>query len=415
MRGGYHDDADHARFLIPRTMHPPLHYDFFAPPRITFGWGRRRELGTIAKALGRRAFLVCGSKTLEAGGALDELRASLAGAGIAAESLGTIWREPEVADVDQVTTRLIECQPAADDFVLAVGGGSAVDLGKAVAAMATNREGESVQDYLEGVGRGLSITQSPLPFLAMPTTAGTGSEATKNAVISNQSPPFKKSLRSDAMVPRAVIIDPELSVSVNPRTTAHTGMDAITQLIESYISSRAKPIPRALALQGLRLAIASIEEVVANGSSRPAREAMAHAALLSGMALANSGLGMAHGVAAALGVLCHVPHGLACAVMLPATLRANREAALEDLAELARSTLGRRSLTDIDDSSVADAFIAHIESICRNIGIPRTLSEIGVEPRHVLDLVRGSRGNSMSGNPREIADEELTAILERML
>jgi alcohol dehydrogenase class IV len=396
-------------------MSPPLNYDFFAPPRITFGWGRRRELGTIAKALGRRAFLVCGSKTLEAGGALDELRASLAGAGIAAESLGTISREPEVADVDQFTKRLLECQPTADDFVLAVGGGSAVDLGKAVAAMATNRDAETVQDFLEGVGRGLSITRLPLTFLAMPTTAGTGSEATKNAVISNQTPPFKKSLRSDAMVPRAVIIDPELSVSVNPRTTAYTGMDAITQLIESYISCRAKPLPRALALQGLRLAIGSIEEAVAHGSSRPAREAMAHAALLSGMALANAGLGMAHGVAAALGVLCHVPHGLACAVMLPATLRANRETALVELAELARGTLDRRLVSGIDDSSAADAFIAHIESICRNVGIPRTLGEIGVEPRHLPDLVRGSRGNSMSGNPREIADAELSAILERML
>jgi alcohol dehydrogenase class IV len=217
------------------------------------------------------------------------------------------------------------------------------------------------------------------------------------------------------MVPRVVIVDPELSVSVNPRTTAYTGMDAITQLIESHISCRAKPIPRALALQGLQLAIGSIEEAVAIGSSRPAREAMAHAALLSGMALANAGLGMAHGVAAALGVLCQVPHGLACAVMLPATLRANRETALADLAELARGTLGRRLANDIDDSSAADAFIAHIESVCHNIGIPRTLSEIGVEPRHLPDLVHGSRGNSMSGNPRAIADAELTAILERML
>jgi alcohol dehydrogenase class IV len=396
-------------------MSPPLNYDFFAPPRITFGWGRRRELGTIAKAFGRRAFVICGSKTLEAGGVLDELLLLLVEAGIEVESLGAIVREPEIADVDTFTGRLIARKPIVGDLLLAVGGGSAIDLGKAVAAMATNRAGETVQDYLEGVGRGLTISRPPLQFIAMPTTAGTGSEATKNAVISNQNPPFKKSLRSNLMVPRAVIVDPELCVSVPPRTTASTGMDAITQLIESYISCNAKPIPRALAAAGLRLAVSSIEEVVRDGSSRPAREAMAHAALLSGMALANSGLGMAHGVAAALGVLCHVPHGLACAVMLPATLRANREAALVDLADLARGTLNRRTVSGIDDSSAADAFIAHIESICHNIGIPRTLSEIGVETRHLPDLVRGSRGNSMSGNPREIADGELTAILERML
>ncbi len=126
---------------------------------------------------------------------------------------------------------------------LRLGGGSAIDLGKAVAAMATNRQGESVADYLEGVGRGLRFTQPPLPVLAMPTTAGTGSEATKNAVISSYDPPFKKSLRSEQMVPCAVLVDPELSMSVPPQTTAFTGMDAITQLIESYISCRAKPIP----------------------------------------------------------------------------------------------------------------------------------------------------------------------------
>jgi alcohol dehydrogenase class IV len=191
-------------------------------------------------------------------------------------------------------------------------------------------------------------------------------------------------------------------------------MDAITQLIESYISCRARPIPRALTLRGLSLAMSSIEEAVADGSSRPAREAMAHAALLSGLALANAGLGMAHGVAAALGVLCNVPHGLACAVMLAPTLVANRDAATADLAALARATLDRRSMGD-DDNSAADALIRRIETLCRNIAIPRRLSEIGVEPRHLPDLVRGSRGNSMSGNPRPIADEELHAILERML
>src|SRR5262249_50269566 len=153
-------------------------------------------------------------------------------------------------------------------------------------------------------------------------------EATKNAVISSIEPPFKKSLRSDLMVPRVVLVDPELSVSVPPAVTAQTGIDAITQLIESYISRRATPIPRAMAVQGLQLALPAIGEAFENGNSRPSREAMSHAALLSGMALANSGLGMAHGVAAALGVHCNVPHGLACAVMLPVALRVNREVAL---------------------------------------------------------------------------------------
>jgi alcohol dehydrogenase class IV len=337
---------------------------------------------------------------------------TLTAAGVEAVSLGIISREPEVADVDQFTARLLQNNPADGDFVLAIGGGSAIDLGKAIAAMATNGESDTVRDYLEGVGRGLKVENAPLPVLAMPTTAGTGSEATKNAVISSHDPPFKKSLRSDLMVPRIVLVDPELTVSVPPHTTAYTGMDAITQLIESFISCRAKPVPRALAIQGLQLALPAIEEAVRDGSSRPAREAMAHTALLSGLALANSGLGMAHGVAAALGVLCDVPHGLACAVMLPATLRANRETALADLATLGRATI---DLSLASDADAADAVIARIETLCRNIGIPERLSAVGVEQGQLPELVRGSRGNSMSGNPREIGDKELFEILERML
>jgi alcohol dehydrogenase class IV len=393
-------------------LNGPMHYNFLAPARILFGWGRRTELGAVARALGRRAFVVCGSRTLAANGTLDALIASLAAASIESVPLGTISREPEIADVDQFVARLCENRPRDGDFVLAVGGGSAIDLGKAIAAMATNRESPTVRDYLEGVGRGLEIKQPPLAVLAMPTTAGTGSEATKNAVISSYDPPFKKSLRSDRMVPRAVLIDPELAVSVSPQTTAYTGMDAITQLIESFISCRARPIPRALALDGLRMAVPAIEEAVRDGCSQPAREAMAHAALLSGMALANSGLGMAHGVAAALGVLCRVPHGLACAVMLPQALRANREVALPDLAQLGRAVLDRPFAYD---ASAADAFVGRIEQLCASIGIPKRLGEIGVERRHLPELVQGSRGNSMSGNPRPIDDAELHAILERML
>jgi alcohol dehydrogenase class IV len=410
-----YDTRTHLQKFSMRTPMHNVSYDFFAPPRIAFGWGRRSELGSIAATLGRRALVVSGSRTLAKSEVMVELLDSLLKAKIESVLLGTIHREPEVADVDLFGARLLLNQPAEGDFVLAIGGGSAIDLAKAVAAMATNCDSSTVADYLEGVGKGLKIKSAPLPVLAMPTTAGTGSEATKNAVISNTDPPFKKSLRSDLMVPRVVLIDPELTVSVPPQTTAYTGMDAITQCIESYISSRAQPIPRALAIQGLQRALPAIEEAVRDGKSRPAREAMSHAALLSGMALANSGLGMAHGVAAALGVLCQVRHGLACAVMLPATLRANRDSALEDLAALGRATLDRSLPGNSSDESVAAAFIERIETICRNVGIPDRLGKVGVESRHLPELVRGSRGNSMSGNPRQIADEELHGILERML
>jgi alcohol dehydrogenase class IV len=246
----------------------------------------------------------------------------------------------------------------------------------------------------------------------MPTTGGTGAEATKNAVISVEDPPVKKSLRSPLMVPRVVLVDPELAVSVSPQTTAWTGMDAITQLIESYLCRFAKPIPQALALPGLQLALPMVREAVRNGRSRPAREAMAQAALLSGMALANSGLGIAHGVAAALGVHAEVPHGLACAMMLPVALRVNRDVAEKPLAELARAAL---PVGMASDSAATLKLIDAIDALCADLKVPTKLSQVGVKPEQLDDLVQGSRGNSMNGNPRQLTDAELRKILEGCL
>ena len=390
-----------------------ISYDFVAPQRIVFGWGRRCELGALARTLGRRAFVVCGSRTLVDRGTLGELTDLLAAQHIQAIATETITHEPEVADVDRTAAEIRRHGARDGDFILAVGGGAALDLGKATAAMATNAQSPTVKDYLEGVGRGLKITEGPLPVLAMPTTAGTGTEATKNAVISSYDPPFKpfkKSLRDERIVPRIALIDPELTVSVPPAITAASGMDAITQLFESFISKKARPIPQALARQGLKLALPAIAEAVRDGASRPAREKMAHAALLSGMALANSGLGMAHGVAPALGVHCRVPHGAACALLLPVALRVNREVRRAELAELAHLLLGRGPSSTPE--AAIDALIDSIERLCDEVGVPRRLSDVGVKPEQIPAIVKSSRGSSMSGNPRDLSDAELTEILE---
>lgn len=387
-------------------------YDFLAPRKIVFGWGRRREAGQVARTLGRRAFLVCGSRTLRAQGAVDELVAALEAAGVAAIELAEISHEPDVDDVDRAVDQLRRQQPGEGDLLVALGGGSAIDLAKAAAALATQRQNSTVRDYLEGVGRGLEIVEPPLPLLAMPTTGGTGTEATKNAVISCYDPPFKKSLRSEQMVPRVVLVDPELTVCLPAPTTAWTGMDAITQLIESYLSRFALPIPQALAIDGLRRALPALPEAVANGAARWAREAMAHAALLSGLALANSGLGLAHGVAAALGAHAHVTHGLACAVMLPVALRVNRPEREAELAQLARAVLGGHWSSD---GAAADAWLATIDELCRTVGVPRRLSELGIRREQLADLARASRGNSLNGNPRQLTDDELRAVLEETL
>jgi alcohol dehydrogenase class IV len=299
-------------------------------------------------------------------------------------------------------------------LIVGIGGGAALDLAKALGAMATNRHFESVRDGLEGVGRGLTLEHAPISMLAIPTTAGTGSECTKNSVISsneNDVQPFKKSLRSNRMVPDIVLVDPELSVSVPPDITAFTGMDAITQLIESAISCRARPVTTALAMHGLELAVGQLERAVLEPDSREAREAVAHAAYLSGITLANSGLGMAHGVAPALGILADVPHGLACAVMLPAALEANRSIKTREIAVLARL------LTDEqfeDDDEAARAAPQAVLELQKRIGISPRLRDLGVTRDQIPAIVAGSRGNSMNGNPRTIEDNELTRILENM-
>jgi alcohol dehydrogenase class IV len=390
-----------------------LSYDFIAPQHITFGWGRRCELGRLARSLGRRGLVICGAPALLERGVMAEVAEMLSAEGIASVLAETIVHEPEVEDVDRVAALFRQQGAGPGDFVLAVGGGAAIDLGKAAAAMATNRQSPTVRDYLEGVGKDLKLTADPLPVLAMPTTAGTGAEATKNAVISSYDPPFKKSLRDDRIMPRIALVDPQLSVSVPPAVTAASGMDAITQLVESYISRKAKPIPQALAKQGLKLALPAIAEAVRDGTSRSARERMSHAAMLSGMALANSGLGMAHGVAPALGVHCRVPHGVACALMLPVALRVNREVRKAELAELAHLLIGRGPSSTPD--SAIDALIETIEGLCDEVGTPRRLSQVGVRPEQFPQIVESSRGSSMSGNPRELSNAELTRILEEIL
>ena len=391
----------------------PLHYDFLTPGQIVFGWGRRNEVGVLGRTLGRRAFLVSGLPPEAAKHVLGDINVALRTEGIEVIVAEVIAHEPEVDDVDRLAGELRQQNAAEGDFLLAIGGGAAIDLAKAAAAMATNDESPTIKDYLEGVGQGLTLRRAPLPVLAMPTTAGTGAEATKNAVISCYDPPFKKSLRDPRMVPQIALVDPELSVSVPPEVTAAAGMDAITQLIESYISRRAQPIPRALCVQGLQLAVPAIAEAVENGASRPAREKMSHAALLSGMALANSGLGFAHGVAPALGTNCRVPHGAACAVMLPVAIRVNRSVCQAELAHLAHLLFGCGPSTPPEEA--VDRFIAEIEKLRDRVGIPRRLSQLGVKPEQIPALVRDSRGSSMSANPCEVSDEQLTRLLEEIL
>ncbi|MDY0169660.1 MAG: iron-containing alcohol dehydrogenase [Thermoguttaceae bacterium] len=390
-----------------------LTYDFIAPARVVFGWGRRAEIGVLGRDLGRRALVFCGLPDEQAAAVLPRIADALHAEQIDMIEAGAIDHEPEASDVDEAAAGLRELGVGAGDFLVAVGGGAAIDLAKAVAAMALTDQDDAVADYLEGVGQGLKLQRNPLPLMALPTTAGTGAEATYNAVISNYDPPWKKSFRDPRLTPRIALVDPELGVSVPPAVTAASGMDAITQLIESFISRKAQPIPQALCVQGLRLAVPAIAEAVENGASRAARERMSHAALLSGMALANSGLGLAHGVAPALGTHCRVPHGVACAIMLPVALRINRQSREEELARLAHvlySVTSRQS-----PAEAVDRLIEEIERLCARVGIPRRLSDVGVRPEQIPAIACDSFGNSMRGNPVDLTEQQVVRMLQDLL
>jgi alcohol dehydrogenase class IV len=386
-----------------------LSYEFTAPRRIVFGSGRRKDLGTLVAPLGRRVFLLPGSRALEQNGELASAIDRLQRADLEVLRLETITREPTVADVDRTVAEIRGHNPQQTDVLLALGGGSAIDLAKAAAAVVAHPEAEGVSCFLEGVPHKRDITREVLPIVAVPTTAGTGSEATRNGVVSSPEQRAKRSIRSERLLPRLVVVDPELTLSLPPAVTAATGLDAITQLIESYISRRATPLSRMLVHQGLPGTCEALRTACRDGSHLPSREILAQAALLSGLALANSGLGLAHGVAAALGVHADVSHGLACAVMLPAALRYNLDCKTDDLATLSWLLLGPSAESP---RQAAQRLIDTLEILLLELQVPRQLRDLGVRHEQLPDLVRDSRGNSLSGNPRDVSDAELREVLE---
>lgn len=390
-----------------------MKYDLLLPRKILFGPERVREIGRAAKPLGLRAVLIVGSRTLEKKGVVRRLIVDLEEAGVSILTTETISREPQTDDVDRLVDRL---RPSLldGDFVIALGGGSAIDLGKAVAAMLPqsripDQAGAPVRDYLEDVGCHRTLRADPLPIVAIPTTAGTGAEATKNAVISSFDPPFKKSLRDDRLMPALVLVDPALTLDCPPGVTAESGMDALTQLFESYVSRRRQPLTDAIVEQGLALAMEALPELAANPQNLEIRCRMAHAALISGIALANAGLGLAHGVAPALGVHGRVSHGAACALLLPATLRANAPVCPERYGRLGRLLLGLDPKTP--DETATALLIDRVEALCDLLGLPRRLSDLGIDPAAISVLARDSKGASMSGNPRTLTEEEVADIL----
>jgi len=390
-------------------------FEFHGVGRIVFGRGQFARMGELAARLGRSALVVSNAGRQGDGGMVDRLAGLLSAAGVRMAFLGQA-AEPQVADVER---GLRAAREEKCDMVIGLGGGSAIDAAKAVAALLTN--GGSPTDYMEVVGKGLKITRPAAAWIAVPTTAGTGAEVTRNAVIGWAEKRFKASIRSEHLLARFVLVDAELGVSVPRDVTAWAGMDAMCQLIESYTSLGATPITDALAMRGIALAARSLRRAFVNGGDLDAREEMALAALLSGMALANAGLGAAHGLAAPLGANFPVPHGAACAALLRGVLAANvaalrawpgGEAALGRYAAIGRTLTGR---TDLRDSEAIDAATEFTAALARDLDIP-ALGRFGLTEGCVREMVDlAGRSSSMRYNPVSLSPDALAEVLREAL
>jgi alcohol dehydrogenase class IV len=402
-----------------------MNYDLLLPFKVVFGVGRRFESGNLIRRLASRAIVISGSRQLGSNGKLCEIVRNIESSGVTILTAETITHEPTTTDVDNLTSRvraeflLPNNYNLNDLVVIAIGGGAAIDLAKSAAAMIPqpNNESASIINYLEGVGKGTKLIAKPLPVAALPTTAGTGAEATKNAVIaSSQSDidsgfgAFKKSLRDDGLLPCVVIVDPELGLSCSRRVTAESGMDAVTQLFESYVSKRHQPFTDALIEQGLLYAFEALPKLISEPSDIQLRCKMSHAALLSGIALANTGLGMAHGIAPALGGYCGVTHGAACALMLPSALRCNADVCKERYGRLGRLIL--KLDQNVPHDIATKKLIEHVESLCDQLGTPRKLSDLNIEQKMIPIIAQNAKGSSMAGNPRNLSEQEIIEILK---
>lgn len=380
-------------------------FEFATAGRIVFGRGTLAGAGTTAAEFGRRALLVTGRHAARA----QPLREVLGATGIEVTPFA-VEGEPTT---DAVTQGVGAARTAGVEFVVAFGGGSAIDAGKAISALLAN--GGDLLDYLEVVGRGRAMARPAVPCIAIPTTAGTGAEVTRNAVLASTAHGMKASLRSPHLLPRVALVDPALTDELTPELTASTGLDALTQLIEPYVSARANALTDTFCIEGIRRAARSLRRAVERGRGDPgARDDMAFASLLGGLALANAGLGAVHGFAAPIGGRFTAPHGAVCAALLaPVTemnIRALRQRA-PDHPSLRRYDEIARLLTG-SLHAVADDGVRWIRELVGSLPIPR-LSAHGIRPTHHAAIVDAAlSASSMKANPIPLESRELAAILE---
>ena len=385
----------------------PLSFEFATATRIVFGAGKLREAGALAASFGAHALLV------ESGsGRTQPLVALLHEHGVAT-TVFHVKGEPTITLVEQGTRVAREAECA---LVVAMGGGSVIDAGKAIAALITNEA--PVRDYLEVVGQAQPLSERPVPFIAIPTTAGTGAEVTRNAVMLAEEERVKVSLRSPLMLPAVALVDPELTYSVPPDITAWTGLDALTQCLEPFVSPFGNPLTDGIAREGLVRAARSLRRAVSDGRDVAAREDMAVASLCGGLALANAKLGAVHGFAAPLGGMFPIPHGVACARLLAPVAEANVRALGERHRGRAATALRYEEVARaLTNHANADAFegVAALHQLVEDLKVPR-LGDYGVREADVSSVVaQAQRASSMQGNPVVLTAEELGTVLRAAL
>ncbi len=384
-----------------------MRFEFATATRIVFGEGSVKELAPAARSFGERALVVLGKSGLRIAGLTGQLKKE----GLAI-SLFHVSGEPTV---ETVLSGLEQARNEHCDLVIGIGGGSVIDAGKAIAGLMPNPG--QIYDYLEVVGKGKPLTNSSAPYIAIPTTAGTGSEVTRNAVITVTDQRVKVSLRSPLMLPRVAIVDPELAYNLPPEITASTGLDALTQLIEPFLSNAANPMTDAFCREGLRRAARSLRRAYENGNDPHARQDMALASLFGGMALANAKLGAVHGFAGPIGGMFPAPHGAICARLLPLVVEMNLQAIRDRAAQrpdLERFTEMSRLLTS-DPNCRAEDGIRWLHDLCAALNVP-PLATYGITKSDFSEIIaQAKKASSMKGNPIELMDGELNRIMELAL
>ncbi len=384
-------------------------FEFATANRIIFGAGKLNGLAVQLKGRAKRLLLVCGNSS----DAIPRVRETLR---VSAQDIPFdefhVHGEPTV---DTATEGALVALEHGCDMVVGLGGGSVLDAGKAISALATNRG--DIFDYLEVVGKGQPLTNAPLPYIAIPTTAGTGTEVTRNAVLESPSHGVKVSLRSPLMLPSLALVDPELTYSLPPEITASSGLDALTQLIEPFVSIKANPMTDAICREGIRYAVGSLRQAYHNGEDVSAREGMSLASLFGGLAMANAALGAVHGFAGPLGGMLHAPHGAICARLLPLVMEANIKAlesrhaghvAIERYIEIAQIVTG-------DKNASAQDGVKWVSDLVGELNIP-PLSAHGMTESHIPEAVEKTlNASSFKGNPIVLSEGELRGILEKAI